>query len=169
MRVKRLGFAIAAICWGLLTGSPVLATPTSAQEAKFWIDFAEPDLGRSLSALSRQTGAVILYPYQLTQVRGVRPVIGTYSVSEALDLLLKGTGFSGGLSPQGVITISVDHSGCSKKRETMLRNSKSAVSVIALLLGSVSASTCAAQAQERAAADASTGMVESVTVSSSRI
>jgi len=119
MRVKRLGFAIAVFCWGLFTGSPVFAAPTRAQEAKFRIDFAEPDLGRSLSALSRQTGAVILYPYQLTQVRGVRPVIGSYSVSEALDLLLKGTGFSGGLSPQGVITISVDHSGCSKEGKTM--------------------------------------------------
>lgn len=46
----------------------------------------------------------------------------------------------------------------------MLRNSRSAVSAIALLMGAISASTCEAQAQEKPATDADAANVEQVIV-----
>jgi hypothetical protein len=69
------------------------------QATKYVVDISGTDLTTALPALSRQTGVVVLYPYQLAQVRS-NPVKGLYTVPEALQLMLQGTGFSGDVSAQ---------------------------------------------------------------------
>ncbi len=71
----------------------------------------------ALPALSRQTGAVVLYPYALAQVRS-NPVKGSYTVSEALQLMLQGTGFSGEVTAQGAISISRQKRRCDTEEKT---------------------------------------------------
>ncbi|MCP5432730.1 MAG: TonB-dependent receptor [Alphaproteobacteria bacterium] len=75
-------------------------------ERRFELHIAESTLGAALGALAEQTGAQLLYPYDLAQSRGMNPVEGRYTVAEALDEMLRGTPFSGGLTASGVITIS---------------------------------------------------------------
>ncbi|MGD2132163.1 MAG: TonB-dependent receptor [Maricaulaceae bacterium] len=66
----------------------------------------EDTLGRALAAIVEQTDAQLLYPYDMADAAGVNPVVGQYTIEEALAVLLRGTEFSGGLTPRGVIVIS---------------------------------------------------------------
>ncbi|HEY4444682.1 MAG TPA: STN domain-containing protein, partial [Steroidobacteraceae bacterium] len=55
--------------------------------------------------LSEQIGVPVLFPYDLAQSRIAHPVAGEYTLPQALDISLQGTGLSGGLSDKGVLTI----------------------------------------------------------------
>src|SRR6202000_2877052 len=81
-------------------------------------------------------------PYELAQVRS-NPVKGWYTVPEALQLMLQGTGFSGDVTAQGAVSISRQRKHCATEEEVMLRDSKSTVSVIALLASVCSWPACA--------------------------
>ena len=119
----------------------------------------------ALPALSRQTGVVVLYPYQLAPVRS-NPVKGLYTVPEALQLMLQGTGFSGDVTAQGAVSISRQKKRCDTEGETMLRDSKSTVSVIALFAALFSTPVCAQQVAQAGGTQEST---ESVVVTGSRV
>ena len=125
--------AAVALCGCLAVSTPAFAAPSYAQASKYNVDISGADLTTALPALSRQTGVVVLYPYQLAQVRS-NPVKGLYTVPEALQLMLLGTGFSGDVTAQGAVSISRQRKHCDPEGEdAMLRDSKSTVSVIALL------------------------------------
>jgi outer membrane receptor protein involved in Fe transport len=112
---------------------------------------------------------VVLYPYQLAQVRS-NPVKGLYTVSEALQLMLQGTGFSGDVTEQGAVSISRQRRSCDTEGEAMLRDSKSTVSVIALLAGLFSWPACAQPAaQPSAGGQGAPQGVETVVVTGSRV
>jgi TonB-dependent receptor len=120
------------------------------QDSKYDFHISDASVGAALSELAQQAHAQLLYPYGLAQIEGARPVNGRYSVPEALDLLLEGTGFSGGLTQQGVITIALQNQGCTKEGKAMPRTisaeAKRTASVFALLVGALSAPSCYAQA-----------------------
>ncbi len=61
--------AAAALCGCLALSTPAFAVPSYAQASKYDVDISGADLMTALPALSRQTGAVVLYPYALAQVR----------------------------------------------------------------------------------------------------
>src|SRR5258706_14615370 len=83
--------------------------------------------------------------------------------------MLQGTGFSGDVTAQGAVSISRQKRRCDTEGEdAMLRDSKSTVSVLALLASLFSAPVCAQQASAQAAG-AQGGSVESVTVTGSRV
>lgn len=138
-----------------------------AQDDKFDLHISEPSMGGALSELARQAHVQLLYPYNLVLIRGVHPVVGQYTVSEALELLLKGTGFSGGLTSQGVITITPHNRGCTKEEgKAMFPETKTAASVLALMVGTVGMSACYAQGGNASAAGTDT--IETVVVSGIR-
>ncbi len=62
----------------------------------------------AINRLAGQTGAILLFPYDLAKSRQANPVVGRYKIDEALDLLLQGSGLSSDLSDKGVIRISLD-------------------------------------------------------------
>jgi TonB-dependent receptor len=66
-------------------------------------------------------------------------------------MMLRGTGFSGGLTPQGVITITLQRTGCTEEGKAMKtsQQAKLTVSAIALLVGTAS-TPCYAQAASAA-------------------
>jgi iron complex outermembrane recepter protein len=128
----------------------VFAVSADAEDAKYDVHISQSNIGAGLSELARQTHVQLLYPYALAQVPGANPVNGRYSVPEALEVLLKGTGFSGGLTTQGVITISLLRTGCTEEgkalRNKIAQDAKQTASIIALMVGVVSGTVCSAQA-----------------------
>ena len=61
----------------------------------------------ALDQLGQQTGAIMLYPFDLAESRQANSVVGHYTLPDALDILLKNTGLSGGLSDKRVVSISL--------------------------------------------------------------
>ena len=60
-----------------------------------------------MEAFVTLTGAGLIYPQKLAEAADVNVVIGQYTIEEALDVLLEGTGFSGGLTSGGTIVVSL--------------------------------------------------------------
>src|SRR5438552_18731374 len=111
MKFRGETLAAVALCGCLAVSTPAFAQPSYEQTSKYNLDISGSDLLTALPALSRQAGVVVLYPYQLAQVRS-NPVKGLYTVPEALSLMLEGTGFSGDVSAQGAISISRQKKHC---------------------------------------------------------
>jgi outer membrane receptor protein involved in Fe transport len=163
MTFRGESLAAVALCVCLALLRPAFAEPTYAQGTKYDLDISGADLTVALPALSRQTGVVVLYPYELAQVRS-NPVKGSYTVSEALQVMLQGTGFSGDVSAQGAVSISPRKKGCDTEGETMNRDLKSSVSILALFAGLFSWPACAQTDTTAAAATP-----ETVVVTGSRV
>ncbi|MDB9724472.1 TonB-dependent receptor [bacterium] len=85
-------------------------TPSSKISAtlanEFFISIPPLNAAEALNRLAKQTGAQLLYSYEHALTRKARPVVGQYSVMEALALLLQGSGLGSSLSNKGAITIS---------------------------------------------------------------
>lgn len=79
---------------------------TRADEPVYDIDIPAMHAGAALNRFAEQTGAVMLFPYDLTRGRWTNRVRGRYTLVEGLELLLRGTGLSGGLSDKRVVNIS---------------------------------------------------------------
>ena len=82
------------------------AGSAEAHVERYDIHIVETRLGAALTALALQTDKQLFFPYDLAEVQGIRPVSGNYTVDEALELMLRDMGLSGGLTDSGVITIS---------------------------------------------------------------
>lgn len=74
--------------------------------------------------LAEQTGALLLFPYDLVKARQAQAVSGRYTVTRAVELLLKGTGLSSGLSKRDVITISLSESEAYEARGEIMRENE---------------------------------------------
>jgi outer membrane receptor protein involved in Fe transport len=98
------------------------------RQYEFRID--ENTLAGALDAFAQQAHVLVLYPYGLARVTGVKPLAGRYTVREAYEVLLRGTGFSGGLTESGVLTISHQTRG-----EAMSPQKKGFASFLALFAG----------------------------------
>jgi len=94
--------ALCVLCAVLCLNGTAHATQGEA------LDFNLPAQGiaDALNALSERAGVPIVFPYDLTRNRSSNRVSGRFTVTEALDVLLAGTGLTGGLSEKGVLTIS---------------------------------------------------------------
>ncbi len=91
---------------GLLTPWLVLSLMGAAPSQVYDIDLAAQDIADALNSLSEQTGVPVIFEYDLAQTRKSKAVSGRFTLTEALELLLRDSGLSGGLSSSGVITIS---------------------------------------------------------------
>ena len=74
-------------------------------EPEYDIYLPERDAASALEQLAEQTGAITLFPFDLAAARTANAVIGRFTLPDALELLLKDTGLSGGLSEKRVISI----------------------------------------------------------------
>ena len=88
----------------------VLLSPSvaNANEQSFDIEIPASNAADALNLLAQQTDAIMLFPYDLARTRQANPVSGRMTVAEALQVLLDGTGLSGGLSDKRVIQIALD-------------------------------------------------------------
>jgi iron complex outermembrane recepter protein len=139
-----------------------------AQYPKYNFEISDSSMGGALSQLAHQAHVELLYPFQLARIRGVHPVVGRYTVPEALEMLLQGTGFSGGLTSQGVVTISLQNEGCKPEGNVMSPECKQGFSILAVLLGTVSAQASLAQTAYAQANGDTGATVETVVVTGFR-
>jgi iron complex outermembrane recepter protein len=79
---------------------------SQAAEPLYELDIPSMSAAEALNRLAEQTGAIMLFPYDLANARRSNAVRGRYTLLEGLDLLLAGTGLSGGLSDKRVVGIS---------------------------------------------------------------
>lgn len=105
-------------CGGLFAHA-VIALHAHAQEAESRYDFhiEETALGPAITAFVRYTDKNVLFPYELAGETGMNPVIGHYTIEEALKVMLQNTKFSGGLSDNGVLFITLSGEKEWKDRE----------------------------------------------------
>lgn len=148
-----------------------LVNTVSADETrKFDFDVPRQNVESALNQLATQADALLLFPYDLVQPVESNPVIGRYTVQEALQILLKDAGLTGGLTDGGVITISREIETDSQGESTMTQESKSSTKkrtgIIGVLATVFSAS---AGAQEPPDTGQDPTAVEEVVVTGSRI
>ena len=147
----------------LLAVTLFFAANAFAQDADGRYEFhIEADtLGRALESFVELTGARLIYPEELADEDGVNPVNGLYTVEEALNALLKGTEFSGGLTQGGVIVISLRKSEKLENRGADVSQNTTTTVKKALLasVGALFSATAIAQAQDPATVDADTIVV----------
>lgn len=105
--VRGLVVRIVALTVLLLAVSVSLA---AEPELRYEVRIPKTNAADALNMLAEQTGALLLFPYDLVKTRDARAVSGRYTVPEAVDLLLEGTDLSSGLSKRDVITISLSES-----------------------------------------------------------
>ena len=114
----------------------------------FTFNVTERDGAAALNQFASQTGVVLLYPYMQVRDKTVNPVIGRYPMMEALQLLLKGSGLSSGLTDKGAIKITIDRENQVKDREkTEMNNEKAFGKKLAAALVSFWGVSYAAYAQ----------------------
>lgn len=145
------------------------AEHSSAQLKEPYYDINIPSLNaaEALNKLAEQTGAILLFPYTLAESRQTNAVLGRYTLTEALQLLLKDSGLSSGVSERRVIEISANEAGADEKgSEAMATQKRPVGKKIAAMLASALA-TSSALGQETANTD--DGAVEEITVTGSRV
>lgn len=93
-----------------IAGASLVTSAALAQGEgeRYEFQIRSQSLGGALEAFVTLTDAGLIYPQKLAEAADVNAVIGQYTIEEALDVLLEGTGFSGGLTKGGTIVVSLD-------------------------------------------------------------
>jgi len=151
IRVAAVSGAVTSVL--LFCGSPAFA-----QVRQF--DIPAEDAGKSVPELARQAGIQVIAPGD--QLHGiVTPAIkGTYDVTAALNLMLKGTGLTVSRTADGVLMISPRETIRREEQGDMSQGLKNSTSALALVLTVLAGAPAHAQ-------DADT--VETVTVTGYRM
>lgn len=164
-RICRLRRCV-ALC-GILVAYGILASGAYAREAEKRYDFhiEETALGPAINAFVRLTDKNILFPYELADETGLNPVIGRYTIEEALEILLRNTEFSGGLSDNGVLFIARSEPTKTEDREDQMTSGKLKrgllASIAAFVFGAGASIESAAADQDTSAA---AGDLDEITV-----
>lgn len=107
-----VGKAIKRLLLGLLVFTEVLlnAHARSDEPEVYQMNISAQSVAESLMSLSEQTDVLLLFPYDDASKLKANPVHGKYTLLQALEIMLEGTGFSGSLSKKGVVMISLTKS-----------------------------------------------------------
>ena len=114
-----------------------------ADEPVFEIEIPASNAAEALNRLAEQTGAILLFPYDLADSRQTNAVAGQYTLMKALSELLKDSGLSGGLSDRRVIQIAADDASIttiddtSKSGENAMNTTRKA-GLVAIIAGTLS-------------------------------
>ena len=118
-------------------------------QAKYDINLPAQSVSLSLAQLSEQTDQMLLFSYDAVDGLQAAPVLGRYTLQQALNVMLAGTGFSGGLTKKGVLMISLKKPSVmhkeTKGEETMNKKRKLLASTISMFLGAGSGQAVLAQ------------------------
>ena len=136
--------------------APVVQAQVQAEPKRYEFNIEEATLEQALEAFVQLTDAQLIYPQELAQETGVNPVVGRYTVEEALDVLLEGSGFSGGLTKGGMIVISLTKANGQDREENMASGKlkKSLLTTVsAFLFGASTAGNAQEDADPQAGGD----------------
>lgn len=107
-------------------------------DKRYDFNISQETLGDALTVFARQAKVQLLYPYELATSTGIHPVVGQYTVMEALNIMLRDTGFSGGLTKRGVVTVSRSEGKLNTiKEENVLAKDRKHTQQKLTLLGSI--------------------------------
>ena len=162
-------YSMPVACCLLLLCVPFSAQSQSSRdidEPVFEIDIPAGNAADALNRLAEQTGAILLFPYDLAEARQANAVVGQYTLMQALGVLLKDSGLSGGLSDRRVIQISVDDTSTttndrSKSGEGSMMATKKA-GIIAIIAGALTGGVNAQETDARTETGIVTGQVTDV-------
>ena len=97
LQINRLrnAFIVCIVC--LLMGA---AQQSLARDyvKNYEFNIPQQSVEAALKALATQADVLLLFPYDPVQPANAYPVVGRYTVEEALKVLLKNTGLQGGLT-----------------------------------------------------------------------
>jgi iron complex outermembrane recepter protein len=82
----------------------------NAAPKKYQIDLPAQTVAETLTDLAEHLDVPVFFSYRLAKERKANPVSGRYTLQEAVDAVLQGTGLTGGLSDKGVLVISLSKS-----------------------------------------------------------
>src|SRR5690606_18573939 len=91
---------------GLLLLMAMFGCTAGGDESVCDIGIPSMNAAEGLNRLAEQAGSIMLFPYDRASTRRANAVRGRYTLLEGLELLLEGTGLSGGLSDKRVVNIS---------------------------------------------------------------
>lgn len=94
-------------------------------ETRYQVDIPPMSAAKALNSLASQTGITMLFPYDLAGSRRANAVQGQYTLQQALDLMLRGTGLTGRRSDEGVIMISHTSTEVIDKEDTAVQENQS--------------------------------------------
>ena len=86
------------------------------------LDIQQQSVAKALTVLSEQTDVQVFFPYNLTKGKTANAVKGNFTVLQAVDLMLDGSGLHGVISNEGVLTIfegELKGGGISKGEQSM--------------------------------------------------
>ena len=164
--------SLLAVWLSLVIGSTLYAASDPSDEQHYDIDIPSLNAAEALNRLAEQTGAIMLFPYDLAESRQANAVLGRFTLMDALGDLLKDSGLSSGLSDKRVIQIALDEPIERKKGEVEMATEKVSFGrKVGTFFASLLIAT-GASAQEAADADGAEGaeeVIEEVLVTGSRI
>lgn len=105
----------------------MLCGAARSDEPVYDIDIPAMNAAQALNRFAEQTGAITLFSYDLANVRQANAVRGRYTLLEGLELLLRGTGLSGGLSDKRVVSISQSGNAQRPREEPPVLNEKASL------------------------------------------
>ena len=166
---SRMGLTILLLVASLST---MAITPNDNSKGCYEIAVPRSNAAQAITLLAKQTQARLLFSYDLAQSKQAQPVVGCYTLEQALLLLLEGSGLTSGLSDKGLLTIAeVGSDAFAYKHndgdEKMGVKSKKKVlaSVISFFMG---ANSAALYAQEVEGTDGEGWLLEEVVVTAQK-
>ena len=122
-RITR-AFSLLAVWCSLSIFSAVCVASESSNGQFYDIDIPSLNAAEALNHLAEQTGAVMLFPYDLAETRQANALLGRYTLMDALSELLKDSGLSSGLSDKRVIQIALDEPVDRKQEDGEMASAK---------------------------------------------
>jgi iron complex outermembrane recepter protein len=149
----------------IYSGVCVASDPSNGQ--LYDIDIPSLNAAKALNRLAEQTGAIMLFPYDLAETRQANAVRGRYKLMDALGELLRDSGLSSGLSDKRVIQIALEEPVDREQGERKMATDKVPVrKKVGMFLASLFIAT-GVSAQDLA--DTEEAEVEEIIVTGSRI
>lgn len=143
--------------------SPLDENPVDShtQEQHYQFDIKQLPANQGLKLFAQQAQLQVLFSAELVKGRRTNRVSGYYSVTEAISLVLAGTGLTPAFTDSRILTITADNSRPSGEEESVNLEKKKLSGVIAFLTAMVSNS--GVQAQQ----SGTEGLIEEVIVTGS--
>jgi len=151
----------------IFSGVSVASDPSDGHV--YDIDIPSLNAAEALNRFAEQTGAIMLFPFDLAETRQANAVLGRFTLMDALSELLKDSGLSSGLSDKHVIQIALDEPVDLKKEEGKMAAAKVPIRrKVGTFLASLLIAT-GASAQDSADPGGAEAEVEEIIVTGSRI
>jgi len=161
--------SLLAVGLSLVMGSAVCVASDPSDGQIYDIDIPSLNAADALNRLAEQTGAIMLFPYDLAESRQANAVLGRFTLMDALSELLKDSGLSSGLSDKRVIQIALDEPVDHDMEEQEMATVKVPLGKkVGTFLASLFIAT-GVSAQESADAEDAASSIDEVVVTGSRI